>query len=75
MKYAPTTNGTTTAPTNQSFIAFNGSAFVVCLFAQPTGNMYVANYASKKAITVFSKTLTAPSSVQMYACSNEATSW
>lgn len=76
MKYAPTTNGTTTAPSGQSFIAFNGSSFVVCLFAQSTGNMYVANYAKSAAgnINVFGKTVSVAKGA-MYACSNEANSW
>ena len=76
MKYAPTTNGTTTAPANQSFIAFNGTSFVVCLFAQKTGNMYVANYATAaaKTIKVFGKTVSVASGT-MYACSNEEHSW
>lgn len=74
MKYAPTTNGTNIVPKDQSFIAFNGSTFIVCLFARSTGNMYVANYATKNSITVFSKTIT-PSTAVMYACSNENHSW
>ena len=74
--YAPTTNGTTTAPANQSFIAFNGSSFVVCLIAQKTGNMYVANYAETAAdtINVFGATVDVAAQT-MYACSNEQNSW